>query len=280
LTSKEAAKAVLYIELAKPPFIPELVKLAVERAPPSKISLGAERVLQAKLETARSLEELESTLLELFTRDISGIIEYLVKTTRYMPVEYAEYFKILVEISELELLYSKLASGVLEEKPLYYVKLEDYRECMRNAKFSCVVLKHIARLIEKCEKTCEECGRALVVTALFDLLFYTRYLSNLRKLGLEEDLSLRQLVKSVLEHVTTAEQVYVEPSLTRILEAAQRGGDSLEAWCNSVLALYEEAKFLLYYTNRLVDILTLYGVDRVLRYMLLRLLHSRWLIQW
>ncbi|MFZ8782707.1 MAG: hypothetical protein ACO2OR_01810 [Desulfurococcaceae archaeon] len=280
MSTIEAARAVLYTELARPPLVSELARLVVEKSPPSRVSLSTSGVLQAKLETSRSLEELEGVLSELFTRDIATVLDYLHRELGCLPGEHAEYFRVLLEASELELLYSKLASRSPEEKPLKYTRVEDCSECASRAGFDCVVLRYIARLREKCLETREDCERALIVAALLGTLYYTRYLANLRRLGLGEGASLKQLVSSITERFAPHGLVYFEPSLARVLGASERGGDSVEAWCSGVLALYEEAKSLLYYTNKLVDLLTLYGVDRLLRYRLLRALYSRWLRPW
>jgi hypothetical protein len=115
---------------------------------------------------------------------------------------------------------------------------------------------------------------------LYDMLIYNRYFKNLEKLGLRGDVTPWQLAHSFSGYLSTEGIVYLEPSLSRVLGAFNREEDPIKLVCSSYLALHEEVKLLLYYTSRLVDVLTLYAIDRLLRYSLLRVLYSRWLKPW
>lgn len=280
MADKEAAKAVLYIELSRPPLVSELTKLVIEKTTPSRLALEGHKVLQAKLATVKSLEELDVVLSELSSLDINSVLHYLKSVLHYLPEEYIEYFRVLMETSELELLYSKLASKTLDEKPLRYARLADYSTCTGVRQFSCIISKHLSRLKNACEKTGEDCERALGVSMLLDVFLYTRYLDNLKILRLGDDVSLREFIPSSLGFLRGVGIVYFESGLLRLLEAVRRKEDLVEMWCSGVMTLYDIAKNTLYYTNKLLDLITLFGIDRSLRYSLLRVLFSRWLRSW
>ena len=280
MADKEAAKAVLYMELSRPPLVLELAKLVVEKATPSRVVFEGHKVLQAKLATVKNLEELDAVLSELSSLDVNSVLHYLSRTLRCLPEEYIEYIRVLMEAYELELLYSKLASRTLEEKPLRYVKLVEYSTCTGSRQFSCILSKHFSRLKNACEKTGEDCERALSVSMLLDVFLYNRYLDNLKILELRYDMSLKEFITSNLRYFRGLGIVYLEPGLARLLEAMKHGEDLVEIWCSGVKTLYDIAKNTLYYTNKLIDLITLFGIDRLLRYSLLRVLFSRWLRPW
>jgi len=280
LADKEAAKAVLYMELSRPPLVSELIKLLVEKSAPTRVTFEGHRVLQAKLMTVKSLEELDIVLLELSSLDINSVLHYLSSVLRYLPGEYMEYFRVLMETFELELLYSKLASKTLDEKPLQYVRLVDYSTCTGVRQFSCIISKHFSRLKNTCEKTGEDCERALAVSMLLDVFLYIKYLDNLKILRLEDDMSLKEFITNNLGFLGGLGIVYFEPGLAKLLEAVRRREDLVETRCSVVMTLYDIAKNTLYYTNKLIDLITLFGIDRSLRYLLLRVLFSRWLGAW
>jgi hypothetical protein len=280
LADKEAAKAILYMELSKPPLVSELIKLVVEKTTPSRVTFENHKVLQAKLMTVKSLEELGVVLSELFSLDVNSILHYVSNVLHYLPGEYIDYFKILMETSELELLYSKLASKNLDEKPLRHVKLIDYSACTGIKQFSCIISKHSSRLKNACEKTGEDCERALAVSMLLSVFLYIKYLDNLRILKLEDDASLKEFIARNLGFLKGPGIIYFELGLARLLEAMKHRGDLVEMWCCGVMTLYDIAKNTLYYTNKLIDLITLFGIDRLFRYSLLRVLFSRWLRPW
>ena len=280
MANREAAKAVLYIELSRPPLVPELMRLVMERAAPSKVTLESYKVLQAKLATVRSLEELDTVLLELSSQDLDSVMYYLSSVLRCLPEEYTRFARVLAEIFELEILYSKLASKTLDEKPLRYVKLADYGNCTGIKQFSCIISNHLSKLRTTCEETGEDCERALAVLALLDIFLYARYLDNLKTLKLEGDLSLRELISSSLGFLKGPGIVYFESGLARLLETVKHREDLVETWCSGVSVLYDVARNTLYCTNKLIDLVTLFGIDRLLRYILLRILFSRWLRPW
>ena len=280
MADKEAAKAVLYMELSRPPLVSELIKLLVEKSAPTRVTFEGHRVLQAKLMTVKSLEELDIVLLELSSLDINSVLHYLSSVLRYLPGEYMEYFRVLMETFELELLYSKLASKTLDEKPLQYVRLVDYSTCTGVRQFSCIISKHFSRLKNTCEKTGEDCERALAVSMLLDVFLYIKYLDNLKILRLEDDMSLKEFITNNLGFLGGLGIVYFESGLAKLLEAVRRREDLVEMWCSVVMTLYDIAKNTLYYTNKLIDLITLFGIDRSLRYLLLRVLFSRWLGAW
>jgi len=260
---KETAKATLYIELSKPPLLQDLVKLIEEKAPPSRVAaLEAHRSIQAKLALVKNLEELDIALLDLLTLDLKNAFWYL-------PDKYARILSSLAEAYELEILYSKIASRIPDEKPLRYAKLVDYANCTN--RFSCIISKHISKIKSVYSEIDEYYYSALGVAGLLDAFLYARYLNNLKALKLGEDAAMRDLI---------IDCYYFEPGVARLLEALRSERDPLEAWVNGVQVLYDVAKSALYYTNRLVDLVTLYGVDRVLRYKLLRVIYSRWLKPW
>lgn len=273
MTKADSAKAVLYIELSKPPLIPDLARLAMERAPTRPPVPEGHEVLRARLSTVRSLEELDRVLLEL----TSSELEYV---ARYLPEEYTEYLRVLMEAGELELVYSKLASGAPEEASLQHAKLASYDACKGVARFSCVVSRHLSRLRTACEKACKGCDEALAIAALLDMFLYVRYLDNLKALRLGGDESVREVVTNALIFLTGPGAVYFESGVVKLLEAGKREENTVVAWCNSALTLYEAAKNALYYADSLIDLVTLYGIDRLLRHVLLRLLVSRWLRPW
>ena len=280
MADKEAAKAILYMELSKPPLVSELIKLVVEKTTPSRVTFENHKVLQARLMTVKSLEELGVVLSELFSLDVNSILHYVSNVLHYLPEEYIDYFKILMETSELELLYSKLASKNLDEKPLRYVKLIDYSACTGIKQFSCIMSKHFSRLKNACEKTGEDCVRALVVSMLLSVFLYIKYLDNLRILKLEDDASLKEFIARNLGFLKGPGIIYFELGLAKLLEAMKHREDLVEMWCCGVMTLYDIAKNTLYYTNKLIDLVTLFGIDRLFRYSLLRVLFSRWLRPW
>jgi hypothetical protein len=260
---KETAKATLYIELSKPPLLQDLVKLIEEKAPLGRVAaLEAHRSIQAKLALVKNLEELDIALLDLLTIDLENAFWYL-------PDKYARILSSLAEAYELEVLYSKIASRIPDEKPLRYAKLVDYANCTN--RFSGIISKHLSKIKAIYSEIDEYYYSALGVAGLLDAFLYARYLNNLKALKLGEDVAMRDLI---------IDCYYFEPGVARLLEALRSGRDPLEAWVNGVQVLYDVAKSALYYTNRLVDLVTLYGVDRVLRYKLLRVIYSRWLKPW
>jgi hypothetical protein len=274
LADKDTAKAVLYVELSKPPMVPDLVKHVEERSPPSKIAaLEGYKSIQAKLASSRNLEDLDNALYELSLLDLNNVIHFL-------PMEYARILNSLMEAYELELVYSKLASKILDEKPMHYVRLVDYDACTGVNRFSCVISNHLNKLGSMCTGIDEDCDRALGVAVLLDALLYMRYLDNLNALKLKEDIAMRELMINSIKYLKGAGSIYFESGLNKIHEALRDKKDLLETWCKATLALYEISKNALYYTNVLVDLITLYGIDRVLRYKLLRVIYSRWLKPW
>jgi hypothetical protein len=260
---KETAKAILYIELSKPPLIQELVKFIKEKAPLSKLStLEAYKNIHIKLTTVEKLEDLDKALLNLLTLDLKNI-------SWHLPEKYAKLLNLLAEAYELEVLYSKISSRRLDERPLRYAKLADYSSC--TDKFSCIISKHFSKIKSTYREIDEYYYNALGVAGLLDALLYARYLVNLRILRLEGDIPIKDIVPDCY---------YFKFGIAELLEALKKADDPLEAWVNGVQTLYNVAKNALYYTNRLVDLVTLYGVDRVLRYKLLRVIYSRWLKPW
>jgi hypothetical protein len=271
LLDKGTAKAILYIELAKPPSVLELIKMVAEKE--SKFPLEDYKNLQTKLIAVKTLEDLDKALLELSLLDFNMMSQYLSK-------EFLELLRVIMETSELELVYSKLGVKVLNGKPLQYVKLVDYSKCSGIMQFSCIISTHLLRLKNVCEKTGEDCERALAILALLDAFFYNRYLNNLKTLKLGEELSLQQLIGSSLGFLKGSGVVYFESGLAKLLEAIKHREDLVEMWCCGVMTLYDIAKNALYYTNKLIDLVTLFGIDRLFRYSLLRILFSRWLRPW
>jgi len=260
---KETAKATLYIELSKPPLVQDLIKFVEEKAPPSRVpALESYKSIQVKLTAVKNLEDLDTALLDLLTLDLKNAFWYL-------PEKYARVLSSLAEAYELEILYSKIASKVLDEKPLRYAKLMDYINCTN--RFSCIISKHLSKIKSIYSEIDEYYYSALGVAGLLDALLYARHLNNLKSLKLGEDAAMRDLI---------IDCYYFEPEVARLLEALKSEGDPLKAWVNGVQILYDSAKNALYYTNRLVDLVTLYGVDRVLRFKLLRVIYSRWLKPW
>ncbi len=279
MVQEEAAIAVLLRELARPPSIAELTKLIVEKGHPGRVILDSTGLLQAKLSTAKSLDDLEKTIEELLIADTTGVVDYLHTGLESITREHAEYFRALLEAGELELLYSQLSQKTTEAKYLRVARIEDYADCAGLA-FSCIIKRHLDRVLEKCTNTRSICGRSLLAIVLYDVLIYNKYFKNLEKLELRGDVTPWQLAHSFSGYLSTEGIVYLEPSLSRVLGAFNREEDPIKLVCSSYLALHEEAKFLLYYTSRLVDVLTLYAIDRLLRYSLLRVIYSRWLKPW
>jgi len=278
LSDIESSKAVLYIELAKPPAIQDLARHVEEPPQQGGAVLELPRDVEAKLAGVKSVGELDGVIRELLARDLESVRGFL-------PAAYSRFLDAIVEVDELELLYSKLASKSLEEKHLHYVKRRDYSECVGVDKFSCSISRHLSRLRSSCSEVREDCDRALGVVALLDALLYTRYHDNLKALKLVTeatlgDVSLRELVNIGLGHLGGAGSIYFESGLARIEEALRDKSDPVKSWCRAILALYEVARNALYYTNTLVDLVALYGVDRLLRYRLLRIIYSRRLKPW
>lgn len=274
----ESAKAVLYIELAKPPAIQDLARHVEEPPRQSGAVLELPRDVEVKLAGVKSVGELDGVIRELFARDLESVRGFL-------PAAYSRFLDAIVEVDELELLYSKLASKSLEERRLHYAKLHDYSECIGVDKFSCIISRRLSRLRSSCSEVREDCDRALGVVALLDALLYTRYHDNLKALKLVTeatlgDISLKELVNIGLGHLGGAGSIYFESGLARIEEALRDKSDPVKSWCRAILALYEVARNALYYTNTLVDLVALYGVDRLLKYRLLKIIYSRRLKPW
>jgi hypothetical protein len=274
LSGSSFIEALIYIRLSKPPLIPDLIKFIVEGVVPTRLVDTEEFKFElARLTVVKDVKELDSTLSELLTNDLNEVYYYL-------PNTYVNYLNTLLESSELGLLYATLTSKDTSNRNLKFIKLQDYEVC-RGRGFSCIVSKHLSRLKDVCEDVGEDYEPAIAIATLYDILQYVRYLDNLEVLGLRRDVEVGDLVVEGVKFFRGVGALYFEVGLEQILRTSKKFRvGTLERFIEEVSTLYQLSKDVLYYRGGVLNLLTLYGIDRLLRYELLRVLFSRWLRPW
>jgi hypothetical protein len=267
-------ESIIYIRLSKPPLIPDLIRSIVEGVVPTRLVDTEEFKLElAKLTVVKDVKELDSTLSELLTNDLNEIRYYL-------PNTYVDYLNVLLESSELGLLHATLTSKNPTYHNLKFIKLQDYEVCSGKG-FSCIVSKHLSRLKDVCEFIGEDYEPAIALAVLYDILQYIRYLDNLDILNLRRDIQVSDVVIEGIKFFRGVGALYFEVGLEQILKISKKFRvGPLERFIEELLTLYQLSKDVLYYRGGVINLLTLYGIDRLLRYELLRVLFSRWLRPW
>jgi hypothetical protein len=276
ISDKLFLSTILDLKLLKPPLIPDLIRFIVEGITPTKLTdVEWLKYELARLTLIRSIEELDNTLLEVLTTDLNEV-------SYYLPNEYVEYLKVLFESLELNLVYAILrGSKGTSEQSLRFTKLEHYDECGGVSGFSCIISKHLSRLKDACEKVGEDCEPAVAVASLYDILLYLKYLDNLRTLKLKGDILINDLIVEGIKFFKGIGNPYFEVGLISLLTISKKyGGGSMGRFIEEVSTLYRISRDALYYRGGLLNLITLYGIDRLLRYELLRILFSRWLRPW
>jgi len=277
--SSDGIKATLITYLDKNPKLEELIQLALENRYidlPSVLSRYNSRLEYAKLISAKTVDEIDVILSELTKNELEYIYSLL-------PTQYIDFFRSFLIFYDLDRIYSAFLRGSLESAKVVFMKYEDleiFKRCLNDKTYRCLLevqLDNIKNSLEmnivKRYGVIEDYRNVFRCLALFAIAKYMKYVVNVRELGLDTSLKPIEFSEKLI-HILGVGSWY-KYELENAINSLENYFKS-EPYRASVLEaryIYGKCRDLLTYSSQVIDILTLYLLNRyyeiyVLRYVL------------
>jgi len=277
----EGLKTVLVTLLAKNPRLEEVLQLALEEKfmdLPQVLSRYNSRMDFIKLSTAKSIDEVTTVLVDLERRELKEVYDMLMK-------ELQLFYKIALTFFDLDSIYSAILSGDKKLVNLLFSsaqELELYSKCFESKSYVCVLKTFLESARNSLEFgiakiIAESPSKALGCLALITSARYCKYIFNASKVGLVPEESLQNFLQEVVYK-------YVPREPSTWLVAVKIGvlaeylhkvfeKDPSRVTLYEAEYVYRTCKDLLLYSPQLIDLLTLYLINRyyealVLKYVL------------
>lgn len=278
--SRWALKTVLVTYLSKNPRLEELLNLALEGKfvdLTQMVSRYNSRVEYLKLLTAKTADEVDIVLTNLIREELERIYDLL-------SLPYARYFKAFLPLYDFERMYPAFSRGDLSEVKTSFLRREDlaaYELCVRERTFTCL-LKTFLENIRECLGIDISRGRTIAAEDYSDSLkclvlaitaIYTKNFLNVIKLGVGREERPEEFIEKVLRDFKMVsghkhEFENVVNYLSHISKSEPYKVTLFEA-----RYVYSKCRDYLLYSPQVIDLLTLYLLNRyfelhVLRYTL------------
>ena len=277
--SSNGIKAVLITYLDKNPRLEELIQIALENKYvdlPSILSRYNSRIEYAKLVSVKTVEEVDVVLNELTKNEL----EYI---SSLLPTQYVDFFRSFLVIYDLDRIYSEFLRGSLEKIATVFSRCEDlqiFRRCLANKNYSCLLEIWLENIKSSLERNLvkkygfvEDYRNVFRCLNLFTIAKYVKYIVNVRELGFSIPLNPVEFSEKLIHilGIGTWYKYELENAIN-ILENRFKS-EPCRASIHEVHYVYSRCRDLLLYSPQVIDILTLYLLNRyygiyVLRYVL------------
>ncbi|MEM0028227.1 MAG: hypothetical protein QW348_01275 [Ignisphaera sp.] len=272
-------KTILITHLNKNPKLEEVIQTALENRfidLPSMVTKYNSRTDYLKLASAKTIHELEENLIGLIKNELDYVYNLL-------PEFYSKFFRTFLTIYELDLIYNSIVSSkrFTEMKPRFLESkdMDTYMYCTKENAYGCLLLTFLKNLkadleiAEQRRTLRENYSRALGCVSLLVASKYLKYVSNLEKLNLTVSDSIEIFVKQITSttNIDGLAQYQLENS-TKQLYSIIRSYPS-KATIYEAQHVYGKCRELLALSPQVIDLLTLYLVNRyyemyILKYVL------------
>lgn len=285
--SRWALKTILVTYLSKNPRLEELLDLALEERfadLPQIVSRYNSRTEYLRLSTAKTVDEVDTVLTSLTWEELEQIYDLL-------PSPYARYFKAFLPLYDFEKMYPAFSRGDLSEAKTSFLRQEDlvvFERCVRERTFTCLIKTFLGN-IRKClgvgiskgyTITVEDYSDSLKCLILTVTASYTKYFLNMVKLGIKEEEHPGEFIENVLRDFKSVsgykhEFENVVDYLSSISKSEPYRVAILEA-----RYVYSKCKDYLLYSPQVIDLLTLYLLNRYFELHILRYtLPQSWVVR-
>ncbi len=275
--SREASLGTVLIYLTKQPRLEELIESLMKGTAIEYSYLVLEKEARPnfiKLLTVSSISELDKCVFEIYRDEFEYIGSIL-------PDEYSYYLYTFLEIYDFEKLFAIHSASQKVYQSIYtYTNLLDnpqYKPCYMSSSYRCFLEVYINRILSIFKKInskyLESYIDALNAIVIFASIRYFMFLKNSHILALAE-YSYSEFVKFITQRLKLSNQLVMYKFHTVLENIEKSIKESLD-----VLEIYETAyvygiiKDILYFSNQLIDQLTLYLINRYYEQKLMRYTH-------
>ncbi|MGC9122357.1 MAG: hypothetical protein ACP5HP_05390 [Thermogladius sp.] len=255
----EGVSALIHVRLSKPPFVEELAKLVLEKSALSTESLQSSsyaRLELVKALAATTLQELDDSIREILAAEVREI-------TKYMPAKYTP----VVESLTLFLDFESIAA-----EPSKYLS----SKVCDGGGLDCLLRGYVQRVKDSMASTGEEIDRPLSILALALYGVFLRHSMASKRLGVKTVDDPERAFNEVIGLLGGTGSVYYSGTLGRMTTLAPLWEkDPFQYIAEEAKLVVTTSKTALYFSGRLLDLLTHFFVTRYYETRLLRILVSR-----
>jgi hypothetical protein len=277
----EGIKTVLVTLLSKNPKLEETLQLALEEKFMDLAQVLARynsRVDFIKLSAAKSIDEITTMLIALEKRELGEVYSML-------PQELQLFYRVNLTLFDLDNVHSAMLSGDKKSAKLVFSRsqeLEVYGKCFESRSYACLLKAFLESVRSSLEVgimkiIAESTAKALGCLVLLASARYCKYALNADKLGMAHEEPLQVFLKEVIYRYVPKEPsawlitVKISSIAEHLHEAFRK--DSSRVTLYEATHVYKTCRELLLYSSQLIDLLTLYLVNRyyevlVLKYVL------------
>ncbi|MEM0026545.1 MAG: hypothetical protein QXT53_01240 [Ignisphaera sp.] len=266
--SRYGLKTLLITHLDKNPKLEEAIQIALENQfidLPSVLSRYNSRMDYLKLASAKTIHELEENLIGLIKNELNYVYNLL-------PELYSKFFRTFLTIYELDLIYTSIMSSkhFNEMKPRFLEPkdMNIYMYCTKEKTYECLLLTFLKQLktdlkMAEHQKTPRESySRALGCVSLLAVSKYLKYISNLERLGFTTANSIESFTKQIISatNIDGVVQHQLENSAKYLYNIIV--SHPAKATIYEAQYVYSKCRELLALSPQVIDLLTLYLINR------------------
>jgi len=274
--SRESIKSVIITYLDKNPKLEEALQIALENRfidLPSMLTRYNSRTEYMNLLSAKTVEELDKNLVELTKNELSHIYNLL-------PQPYENFFKFFLALYDLDRIHQAIISNKFPNVATTFFNpeyLNVYSHCTKEKTYDCLLQSFIQSIKTSLEVSTpqkifeEDPSKAFQCIALLVAINYAKHTSNLERLGIAFSHSLKDFLKQITSNLK------IDGMLSYMLESSVNHMLSIfrsqpsKSTLHEANYVYYKCRDILLFSPQVIDLLTLYLVNRyyeirVLRY--------------
>ena len=274
-------KTILITYLNKNPKLEEAIQIALENRfidLSSVLTKYNSRTDYFKLASVETFHELEENLIELTKNELNYIYNLL-------PEPYSKFFKTFLMIYDFDLIYNSIMSSkhLTEIRPRFLESLESkemnvYTFCTKEKIYECLLLTFLRKIrsdlkmLEQQRIFREDCSKTFGCIGLLIASRYLKHIYNLEKLGFATD-SIDSFIKQIvlIANLDGITQYQLDNFVKRFYDIIKSHPNTATIY--EAQHVYSKCKDLLALSTQVIDLLTLYLVNRyyemyVLKYIL------------
>jgi hypothetical protein len=278
--SPEATKSILFIVLDKNPRLEEVLQLVADEKfidLAQVLSRPNSRIDFAKLSTAKSIDEVTGVLMLLEKKELDEIYNILLQ-------ELQIFYKTTLTFFDLNNIYSAILRGDKKSIKLEFSgfqELEAYSICFESKRYSCLLNKFLESVVQALNTAVKPLGESPAKSfgcfLLLTIANYCKHMLNSNRLNIAIEQPLEEFVREAV-HKYAPKEPDTWLIITRISDVVTYLQDVFKKDPSRVTLyearyVYRVCKDILFYSTQLIDLLTLYLINRyyeiyVLKYVL------------